>query len=69
MALIELADGPLECSHIVACLDRRMLEEDAVELGKSLEWVGFEITTLDHWEKSHDLDVTSHQWVFMGMEL
>ncbi|KFA49787.1 hypothetical protein S40293_08475 [Stachybotrys chartarum IBT 40293] len=69
MALIELADGPLECSNIVACLDRRMLEDDAVELGKSLQWVGFDMVTLDHWAPAHDLDVTSDQWVFMGMEI
>jgi len=67
MALIDLADGPLECSHIVTCIDRRMSKEEAVELTKSLQWVGFEMTTLDHW--AGDLDVTSRNWVLMGMEL
>ncbi|KAI9167743.1 ornithine decarboxylase antizyme [Paramyrothecium foliicola] len=67
MALIELADGPLDCSRIVTCIDRRIPSEEAVELTKSLQWVGFELTTLDHWAK--DLDVTSNQWVFMGMEI
>lgn len=67
MALIELADGPLDCSRIVTCIDRRIPSEEAVELTKSLQWVGFELTTLDHW--AHDLDVTSSQWVFMGMEV
>lgn len=67
MALIELADGPLACSQIVTCLDRRMPAENAHDLIKSLQWVGFDMTTLDHW--AHDLDVTSTQWVFMGMEL
>jgi len=67
MALIELADGPLSCSHIVTCVDRRMPAEEAVELTKSLQWVGFEMTTLDHW--AGDLDVTSKKWVFMGMEI
>lgn len=67
MALIELADGPLDCRHIVTCIDRRMPAQEAGELTKSLQWVGFEMTTLDHW--AHDLDVTSPRWVFMGMEL
>ncbi|KJZ76294.1 hypothetical protein HIM_04376 [Hirsutella minnesotensis 3608] len=67
MALIELADGPLECSHIVTCLDRRLPTQEALELTKSLQWVGFEMTTLDHW--ANDVDVTSKNWVLMGMEL
>ncbi|KYK60544.1 ornithine decarboxylase antizyme [Drechmeria coniospora] len=67
MALIELADGPLNCSHIVTCIDRRMTADEALALTKSLQWVGFEMTTLDHW--AGDLDVTSKKWVFMGMEL
>lgn len=67
MALIELADGPLECNHIVTCIDRRIPSEEVLELNKSLQWVGFDATTLDHW--AHDLDVTSKKWVFMGMEL
>lgn len=67
MALIELADGPLGCFNIVTCMDRRMPVDEAVELTKSLQWVGFEMTTLDHW--AQEVDVTSNQWVFMGMEL
>jgi hypothetical protein len=67
MALIELADGPLDCSRIVTCIDRSIPSEEAVELTKSLQWVGFDLTTLDHW--ADDLDVTSKQWVFMGMEV
>ncbi|KAM9874008.1 hypothetical protein VDGE_00022 [Verticillium dahliae] len=67
MALIELADTPLDCQHLVVCLDRRIEERDAKSLMKSLQWVGFELTTLDNWAK--DLDVTSKEWLFMGMEL
>lgn len=67
MALIELADGPLHCRHIVTCIDRRMREEEARELIKSLQWVGFDMATLDYW--AHDLDVTSDRWVFMDMGL
>lgn len=67
MALIELCDGPLECSQIVTCIDRRMPAEESMELTKSLQWVGFEMTTLDHW--AGDLDVTSNKWVFMGMDI
>lgn len=67
MALIELADGPLDCSHIVTCIDRRIPVDEAQSLSKSLQWVGFDMITLDHW--AHDLDVTSKRWMLMGMEL
>ncbi|KAI8672752.1 hypothetical protein LRP88_02729 [Fusarium phalaenopsidis] len=67
MALIELADGPLDCSHIVTCIDRRIPVDEARSLSKSLQWVGFDMITLDHW--AHDLDVTSKRWMLMGMEL
>ncbi|KAI5922754.1 ornithine decarboxylase antizyme-domain-containing protein [Camillea tinctor] len=67
IALIELADGPMKCSHVVICVDRFMPEDSAKALMKSLQWVGFELTTLDHWAK--ELDVTSDRWIFMGMEL
>ncbi|PNP43391.1 hypothetical protein TGAMA5MH_04848 [Trichoderma gamsii] len=67
MALIDIADGPLACSQIVTCLDRRMPAENTHDLIKSLQWVGFDMATLDHW--AHDLDVTSTRWIFMGMEL
>lgn len=67
MALIELADGPLDCYHVVTCIDRRMPAQEALELTKSLQWVGFEMTTLDHW--AGDLDVTSKDWILMGMDV
>ncbi|PNP77195.1 hypothetical protein FNYG_09495 [Fusarium nygamai] len=67
MALIELADGPLDCAHIVTCIDRRIPADDVHSLTKSLQWVGFDMVTLDHW--AHGLDVTSKKWMLMGMEL
>lgn len=67
MALIELADSTTECSSIVICLDRSIPCDEAKALMKSLQWVGFELTTLEKWVKS--TDVTSQQWVFMGMEV
>ncbi|PHH88871.1 hypothetical protein CDD83_6950 [Cordyceps sp. RAO-2017] len=67
IALIELADGPMDCSHIVTCIDRCMPSKEALELSRSLQWVGFEMATLDHW--ADNLDVTSNKWVFMAMEL
>ncbi|KAK2021100.1 hypothetical protein LX32DRAFT_699635, partial [Colletotrichum zoysiae] len=67
MALMELVDGPLDCQHLVICIDRGIEEEDAKSLMKSLQWVGFELTTLDHW--AHDVDVTSDKWLFMSMEI
>ncbi|GAP89568.1 putative ornithine decarboxylase antizyme [Rosellinia necatrix] len=67
IALIELADGPLGCSDIVICMDRHMPEDYANSLLRSLQWVGFELTTLDHW--SEELDVISDKWLFLGMEV
>ncbi|KAK1980918.1 ornithine decarboxylase antizyme [Colletotrichum cereale] len=67
MALMELVDGPLDCQHLVICVDRGIEQEDAKSLMKSLQWVGFELTTLDHWAR--DVDVTSDQWLFMSMEI
>ncbi|KXH66536.1 ornithine decarboxylase antizyme [Colletotrichum salicis] len=67
MALMELVDGPLNCQHLVVCIDRTIEEEDAKSLMKSLQWIGFELTTLDHWAR--DVDVTSSQWLFMSMEI
>ncbi|KAI0389541.1 ornithine decarboxylase antizyme-domain-containing protein [Xylariaceae sp. FL0594] len=67
IALIELAEGTLGCAHVVICMDRHMPKDYAKTLMKSLQWVGFELTTLDHWAK--DLDVISNKWLFLGMEL
>ncbi|KAJ3573329.1 hypothetical protein NPX13_g4740 [Xylaria arbuscula] len=67
IALIELADVPLGCSNVVICMDRDMPEDYAKSLMRSLQWVGFELTTLDHW--ADDLDVVSDRWFFLGMEI
>ncbi|KAF6825612.1 hypothetical protein CPLU01_10190 [Colletotrichum plurivorum] len=67
MALMELVDGPLDCQHLVVCIDRGIEEEDAKALMKSLQWVGFEMATLDRWAR--DVDVTSNRWLFMSMEI
>lgn len=67
LALIELADVPLGCSNVVICMDRHMPQEYAKSLMRSLQWVGFELATLDHW--AEDLDVVSDRWLFLGMEV
>jgi hypothetical protein len=67
VALIELAEGPLGCSHMVICIDRSILGEEGRALTKGLQWAGFSLTTLDFW--SGGLDMVSSRWVFMGMEL
>lgn len=71
MALIELADSALECAHLVVCVDRQAMPllEDAASLMKGLQWAGFSLTTLDAWTGGEGVDVTSPDWVFMGMEL
>ncbi|RWA07490.1 hypothetical protein EKO27_g7617 [Xylaria grammica] len=67
IALIELADVPLGCSNVVICMDRHMPEDHAKSLMRSLQWVGFELTALDHW--ADELDVVSDKWFFLGMEV
>lgn len=67
IALIELADVPLGCSDVVICMDRHIPEDHAKSLMRSLQWVGFELATLDHW--AEDLDVVSDRWLFLGMEV
>lgn len=67
VALIELAESPLACSQLILCVDRSIEPEDAKTLTKGLQWAGFELATLDHW--AGGLDVTSKEWVFMGMEV
>lgn len=67
VALIELAEGPFECSHIVVCIDRAITEEERKPLMNGLQWAGFSLTTLDHF--TGGMDVTSSKWLFMGMEV
>ncbi len=68
ISLIELAsDSTLNCTRLVACLDRSMLPAESKGLMRDLGWVGFNLTTLDYWAKARD--VTSKRWVFLGMEI
>ncbi|KAK7722554.1 hypothetical protein SLS64_001091 [Diaporthe eres] len=67
VALMELAESPLGCSHLVICIDRSIETDEAKTLTKGLQWAGLELTTLDHWAGA--IDVTSKEWVFMGTEV
>jgi len=67
VALIELAEGPLGCGHMVICIDRTIPGDDSTALTRGLQWAGFSLTTLDFWTSG--LDVFSDRWMFMGMEL
>jgi len=67
VALIELAESPLACSHMVICIERSIPAEETKALTKGLQWAGFSLTTLDFW--SAGLDVVSNKWLFMGMEV
>jgi len=67
MALIELTEEVFALSQVVICLDRSVSEADKKTLLKSLQWVGFELITLDLW--ANDLDVTSKKWLLLGMEI
>lgn len=67
VALIELAEGPLACGHMVVAVDRGIAEEERKPLLTGLQWAGFSLTTLDFW--TGGVDVTSDRWLFMGMEV
>ncbi|KAK5659935.1 hypothetical protein OQA88_13400 [Cercophora sp. LCS_1] len=67
VALIELAEGPLDCHHMVICIDRSIPGDESKALTRGLQWAGFSLTTLDFWVSGRD--VVSNQWLFMGMEL
>ena len=75
MAIIDLASGPMDCAQVVVCLDRSVSAEDSKALLKSLNWVGFELVTLETWMKPHGkkqtgkMPETSDKWLFLGMEL
>jgi len=67
MALIELAETVFAVEQVVVCVDRSVEEVDRKSFLKSLRWVGFEAITLDLW--ANRMDVTSDQWLFLGMEI
>lgn len=67
IAIIELASETLQCAQVVVCLDRSVDDEDRQSLLKSLEWIGFELITLDMWMKPGP--EVSDKWLLMGMEL
>lgn len=68
VAMIELAESPLECSTIILCIDRLIPQNEIHALMKNLQWVGFEPTMFDRWAKQ-GVDVTSNCWLLMGMDV
>ena len=70
MAIIELASETLQCAQVVVCLDRSVDDEYRQSLLKSLEWISFELITLDMWMKADAKGPeVSDKWLLMGMEL
>ncbi len=67
MALIELAEAALGCSQLVVCISRSIADDEAKALKKGLQWAGFSLTTLDFWAGAGAVDVTSKNWLFVGM--
>lgn len=68
MALLELASSDdFECSQLVVCVDRRAGDETIADVARNLNWVGFELMTLDAWAASKD--TVSDRWLFLGMEV
>lgn len=71
MALLELASAPsFDCTHVVACLDRRVGPTELQSLVRNFGWVGFTLTTLDRWTVVGDDGFsTSDKWLFLSMEV
>lgn len=67
VALIELAESVFAVTQVVICLDRSISEVDRKLFMKNLRWVGFEPITFDMWANA--MDVTSDNWLFLGMEI
>jgi hypothetical protein len=67
VALIDLAESALDCSNLVVCISRSIMDEEAKALMKGLGWAGFTLTTLDF--LTGGVDDISEKWLFMGMEV
>ncbi|KAL8370000.1 hypothetical protein RB595_000386 [Gaeumannomyces hyphopodioides] len=67
IAIMELADGPLDCSKVVIAIDREIPEGESKSLMRGLQWAGFSLASLDHYAGGA-LDVTSSRWLFMAYE-
>jgi len=67
-ALLELCGVPeIDCTRLVACLDRNTDAENLKGLTKDLGWVGFEAMTLADWTDGKIL--LSDRWLFLGMDV
>ncbi|KAF2422451.1 hypothetical protein EJ08DRAFT_690036 [Tothia fuscella] len=67
VALLELCSvADVDCSCLVACLDRQSDNEAMKGLMRDLGWVGFEPLTLMEWTRSDD--IISDRWIFLGMD-
>lgn len=68
MALLELCEtADVECTKLVACVDRHAPNEQLVTLTRDLGWVGFEPYTLVDWTESDD--ILSDSWLFLSMDV
>lgn len=64
-AILELCDLPaFDCGRMVVCVER---DAESRSLMRDLGWVGFEPVTLEEWDGQGD--ITSHKWVFLGMDI
>nr|ABS87627.1 ornithine decarboxylase antizyme [Paracoccidioides brasiliensis] len=71
MALFEIASSPeLDCSEMIACVDRSMDAADLVVAMRNLGWVGFELSSLNDWVVPPLKEaIISGKWLFMTVEI
>ncbi|KAL8329690.1 hypothetical protein RB597_005121 [Gaeumannomyces tritici] len=67
IAIMELADGPLDCSKVVIAIDREIPVSESKSLMRGLQWAGFSLASLDNYAGGA-LDITSPMWLFMAHE-
>ncbi|PGG96759.1 hypothetical protein GX51_07669 [Blastomyces parvus] len=71
MALFEIASiSELDCSEMVACVDRSMGATELDAVIRNLGWVGFELSCLRDWvPPSAKGSFISNRWLFMTVDI
>ncbi|OJD22606.1 hypothetical protein ACJ73_06049 [Blastomyces percursus] len=72
MALFEIASiSELDCSEMVACIDRSMGATELDDVIRNLGWVGFELSSLRDWvpPSAKAPFIISNRWLFMAVEI
>ena len=68
MELLELCHTPeFDCSEVIICLDRSLLQGESRGVVRDFGWVGFKPTTLSDWTDAGE--IVSDCWFFLSMKV